>query len=222
MNELIIAAGSCFLIGLMTTLHPCPLTTNIAAVTMLTGWSKRQNKGLVTALFFILGYVCCYAVLAMLLSFTSLSFELIANTIQKVFGKFLGIIFIIVGMLLTDLLQLNKFYKAGFLKWAQKRDWTAIQAFPLGLIIALSFCPATAALFFALLLPLAVQHNQMLLFPIIYALGAGLPLLVISYMIYKGTAIAKHAKWRRHLPIAAGTLLIIIGIILTIKRIYLA
>ena len=119
------------------------------------------------------------------------------------------------------MLDLNKLYKGRLLSWAQKRQWSAFQAFPLGMVIAMSFCPATAALFFGLLLPLAIQHQQMISFPVIYALGAGLPLVVISFMLYKGLLLFKNAPWQKHLPKIVGTFLILMGIYFTIDRIYL-
>jgi cytochrome c biogenesis protein CcdA len=221
MNELILASGACVLAGIMTTVHPCPLTTNIASVSLLTGWSaRRRNTGL-TLFFFICGYVFSYLIIAILLSSGALSIPRISYVLQIMVNYFLGPVLVLIGMLLADLLNLNRFYKGRILTFIRSRNWSGIYAFPLGSIIALSFCPATAAIFFGILIPLSVDHEQNILFPLLYALGASLPLIAVSALMSQGVSLSKNPALRKYLPKFSGWILIIIGIILSIQRIYL-
>jgi hypothetical protein len=221
MNELILAAGACVMAGIMTTIHPCPLTTNIASVSLLTGWSaRRRNTGL-TLFFFICGYLFSYLIIAILLSSGVLSIPRISYVLQIMVNYFLGPVLVLIGMLLADLLNLNRFYKGRILLFIRSRNWSGLHAFPLGSVIALSFCPATAAIFFGILVPLSVDHEKNILFPLLYALGASLPLIAVSALVSKGVSLSTNPALLKYLPRFSGWILIITGIILSIQRIYL-
>jgi len=215
------ASGACMLAGIMTTLHPCPLTTNIASVSMLIGWSARgRNRG--SALFlFILGYLFTYLIIAMVLSSGALSFPRISYLLQVTINYFMGPALVLFGMLLADLMNLNRTYKGRILLYIRSFNWSGFYAFPFGAIIALSFCPATAAIFFGILVPLSVNHDQRILFPLLYAFGASIPLISISSLMNQGVRLSKNTFLVKYLPKVSGWILILIGIILSIKRIYL-
>jgi cytochrome c biogenesis protein CcdA len=222
MSEIIIASGACVLTGMMTTFHPCPLTTNIASVSMLIGWSARgRNRGL-TLFFFICGYLFSYLIIAMLLSSGALSVPRISYVLQIMVNYFIGPVLVLIGMLLADLMNLNRLYKGQILTSIRSRNWSGLSAFPFGAMIALSFCPATAAIFFGILVPLSVDHDKNFLFPLLYALGASIPLITISALMNQGVRLSKNPLLVKYLPKFSGWILIVIGIILSVQRIYLA
>jgi cytochrome c-type biogenesis protein len=221
MEELILTSGACILAGIMTTIHPCPLTTNIASVSMLTGWSSRRRNTGLTLFFFICGYLFSYLMIAILLSSGALTIPRISYVLQIIVNYFLGPILVLIGMLLADFLNLNRFYKGRILVFIRSRNWSGFYAFPFGSMIALSFCPATAAIFFGILIPLSVDHEKNILFPLLYAVGASLPLIAVSALMSQGVNINKNPVLRKYLPRFSGWILIIIGIILSLQRIYL-
>lgn len=221
MNDLLVAAGGCLLAGAMTTLHPCPFTTNIASVSMLIGWSSGRRKRGPTLFFFITGYLFSYMLLAIVLSSGSLSVSRISNTLQILVHLFMGPSLILIGMLLADLLNLNRLYRGRILSRIRSENWSGFSAFPFGILIALSFCPATAAIFFGILVPLAVDHHQRILFPILYAIGASVPLITISALMIRGVHLSKNSILIRYLPRISGWIVIVIGIILTVRSIWL-
>jgi threonine/homoserine/homoserine lactone efflux protein len=53
----------------------------------------------------------------------------------------------------------------------------------LGFLFALSFCPVSAALFFGSLIPLSVRHGSTFVFPLVFGVGTGLPVIVFALMI---------------------------------------
>ncbi len=221
MNDFLLASGACILAGVMTTFHPCPLTTNIASVSMLTGWAVRgRNRG-ITLLFFVIGYLVSYLVLAILLTSGALSAPRISYVLQAMVNLFMGPLLILVGMLLADLLNLNRLYKGRILSKIRAMEWSGMSAFPFGVMVALSFCPATAAIFLGILVPLSVDHDQRILFPVLYALGASIPLILISALMVRGINLSKNHFLKSVLPRISGWLLIILGIILSVQRIYL-
>jgi cytochrome c biogenesis protein CcdA len=66
-------------------------------------------------------------------------------------------------------------------------------AFLMGIIFALAFCPYTAILFFAVLIPLAMQSTGGIIFPTVFALGTGLPVLIFAVLLSFG--VAKVSQW---------------------------
>ena len=130
MNEFMMASRACVLAGIMTTFHPCPLTTNIASVSMLIGWSARgRNRGLTMSLF-ILGYLFTYLIIAMLLSSGALSVPRISYLLQVTINYFMGPALVLVGMLLADLMNLNRIYKGRILFSIRSWNWSGFYAFP--------------------------------------------------------------------------------------------
>ena len=56
-------------------------------------------------------------------------------------------------------------------------------ALPLGILLALSFCPVSAWIFFGSLMPLAIKYHSPLLMPSLYGVGTALPALVFAALI---------------------------------------
>ena len=221
MTEFILAAGACLLAGIVTTLHPCPLTTNIASLSMLIGWSAKGRRRGTTLGLFVLGYLSSYLILAMVLSTGALSMPRISYFLQVNINYFMGPALILFGMLLANLMNLNRIYKGRILQYIRSANWSGFYAYPFGVLIALSFCPATAAIFFGILVPLSIQHDQRILFPLLYALGASIPLITISALMNRGLQLHKNSRLLQVLPGISGWILILIGIYLSVKRIYL-
>ena len=221
MTDFILACGSCFLAGMMTTLHPCPVSTNIASVSFLSGLTSNKNRGRSVIAFFVIGYLISYLLIGIIISSGLLSIPSLSLKLQGGISIFIGPVLIIIGMIMTDILKLQKLYRGRLIKYLQSRQWGTTGSLLFGMIVALSFCPATAAIFFGILVPQAIRYDQMILFPVIYAFGAALPVLIISTLIVKGVIISNRAKWIRILPVVSGWILIVLGIYLTIKRIYL-
>lgn len=221
MINLLLLTGSCFLLGIMTSIHPCPLAANIAAISMLSGWSKKSKGFAIVVLLFIGGYLSAYLSISFLLSVGALSIPSLSYHLQKIIAIFLGPALILTGMVLAGLIGLDRYYKARMLRWGQAPQRTGLQAFSMGLLIALSFCPATAAMFFGLLIPLAIQWEQTTLFTLAYALGVALPLVAVSILINRGSAMSLSKDWQQKIPVFAGWIMILVGVYLTIERIYL-
>jgi cytochrome c biogenesis protein CcdA len=91
----------------------------------------------------------------------------------------------------------------------------------MGSLLALSFCPATAAVFFGILIPLTIQHDQVIIFPLIYGLGATLPMIGIVAVVRKGGRLLLSKYWQKRIPLIAGWVIICIGIYITIHQIFL-
>ena len=220
-SDLLIAVGTCFIAGVLTTLHPCPFTTSLASISYLTGWGGNTKRSYSIPLIFISGFVSAYLLLAVAISSGIYTIPGLSRDLQQYISVLLGPLLIIVGMFLADIVRINRLYRERMLNWITGKKWVGFQVFPFGMLIALSFCPATAAIFFGVLIPLAIKHNQNILFPVIYAIGASIPLIIISIAIIQGIRLSGNSWWQKRIPLIAGWILILTGIYITITRIYL-
>ncbi len=125
-------------------------------------------------------------------------------------------------MVLVKLINLNRFYNNIALS---NNYWLTSGSLPasclLGDILALTFCPATASIFFGIMVPLSVMHGQLWLFPIIYGLGALFPIITISVLVNRGFVKTLNKKWTTQIPQITGWFLILMGIYISLEQLYL-
>lgn len=207
-----------FWLGILTSISPCPLATNIAAVSFLSKKIAHPKTVFLLGVSYTIGRMLAYAMLGFLIVKSLLSVPLVANYLQKYMNKALGPILIITGLFLLDIL---KFHIPSFVMSEKHQNKIAgsgiFGAFALGFIFALSFCPISAALFFGSLIPLAVNNKLGLGLPLIYGVGTGLPVLVFALGIALGISSLNHwfhkaAKLEIYSRKITGMIFIAVGI----------
>lgn len=187
-ESIFISAASAFWLGILTSISPCPLTTNIAAISYVGQRVGKPASVLQAGLLYTAGRALAYLLLSVLLVSSLLSAPSLSQVLQKHMNMALGPVLIVVGLILLELIRLPT-GKGGGLSGAlqKKADSLGIGgAGLLGIVFALSFCPTSAALFFGSLLPLAVQQQSSLLIPGIYGLATGLPVLLFALLLAFG------------------------------------
>lgn len=175
---------SAFLLGIMTSLSPCPLATNITAIAFISKDLKSSKTSFLNGLFYTLGRGFSYTLVATLIYFGTSSFS-ISSHFQSFSDKYLGIILILVGLIMLDLIKFN-FKRLNpkietFKLFLVKQGY--LGSFILGLIFALAFCPYSAVVFFGILIPLILSSQSGLLLAPFFALGTGIPVLIFSYFV---------------------------------------
>jgi len=226
MTELIIGIASAFWLGVLTSISPCPLATNIAAISFVGRRVGSPAKVFLAGLLYTAGRTLTYLVLGVLIVSSLLSAPYISHVLQKYMNKALGPILILVGMVLVELIQIN-FSGSGVSEKMQKRVeamgmWGALL---LGVIFALSFCPVSAAIFFGSLLPLALRCESGIILPSAYGVATGLPVLVFAIIIALGAKrvgdaynkIVPFEKWARRIT---GGIFILVGIYYCLAHIF--
>jgi len=180
-------------LGILTSISPCPLATNIAAVSFLSKKIAHPRTVLLLGVSYTIGRMLAYAVLGFLIIKSLLSVPLVANFLQKYMNKTLGPVLVITGLFLLDIFKFdipsltisekhqNKLFESGI-----------FGACILGFIFALSLCPVSAALFFGSLIPLAVGNKIGLSLPFVYGIGTGLPVLIFAIGIALGVTSLSH------------------------------
>jgi len=173
-----------FLLGVLTSISPCPLATNITAIAYISREIKTVKNTLLNGLFYTLGRGVSYTLLATLIYFGLSSFE-ISNIFQGWGDKILGPILIIIGLIMLGIIKIN--IGSHNDKIEKLKEWLATKGYVgslfLGVLFALAFCPYSGVLFFGVLIPLVLNSSESLFLPPIFALGTGLPVIIFSFLI---------------------------------------
>lgn len=171
-------------LGVLTSISPCPLATNIAAISFIGKDVSSPKKAIISGVLYVAGRVLSYVVLGVIIVSGLLSVPMIANFFQEHINHFLGPILIVVGVILLGLIKLN--FTSGISSEKAQliaKEAGLFSAVLLGIIFALSFCPVSAALFFGSLISLSVEQNSKILLPLMYGIGTGLPVIVFAFII---------------------------------------
>ena len=227
MSDYPVGALNALGIGVLTSIHPCGLATNIAAVSLLCTWAGDLRRTLAAGILYTLGRVFAYVCLGTLISYGALSVPQVANLLQQYANRLLGPCLILAGMLLSGLIGASKRHASTRARGACPgvAGKKIVGSFLLGAALAVSFCPVSAALFFAVLIPLAVSRGSGVLYPAAYGLGTGAPVIAVVLMAAKGITTLDRkladSRWLAHwLPKGAGGLLIVIGVLYTLDHLY--
>ena len=161
MNEMLLGMVSAFWLGILTSLSPCPLATNVAATSYIGKKIGNSHYILSSGLLYTLGRILTYTIIAVILVTGFTSSYVISNFLQNYMNKILGPVLIITGMFLLDLISMNLSGPQLSNKMKKKIDKSGLWgALFLGFFFALSFCPVSAAIFWGSLLPLSIKLNS--------------------------------------------------------------
>ncbi|MBY6016428.1 aromatic aminobenezylarsenical efflux permease ArsG family transporter [Ferrimonas balearica] len=218
MAEALLALISALWLGVLTSISPCPLAANVAAVSYLGRQVSQPHQSVAHGLAYSAGRMLSYVLLAVLLVGTTLSAPSVSAFLQSEMNRVLGPVLVLVGLVLLQVLRLP-LPSWSVSERAQKRLASKgyVGSLGLGALFALSFCPTSAALFFASLLPLAMAQHSTLLVPAVYGFGTAAPVFVMALvMVFCSARIAQMfthlttaERWMRRI---AGVLFIAIGL----------
>ena len=218
MDAFLLGAASAVWLGILTSVSPCPLATNIAAVSFIGRRVDNTRRVLMAGLLYSLGRLLSYLVLGVLVVAGLLAIPGLSIFLQDSMNKFLGPLLIVVGLVLLGLFKFGgglSFGTERLQKRAEKAGlWGALM---LGLVFALSFCPVSAALFFGSLIPLAVEHNSSVLFPSLYGIGTALPVIACATVLAFsarsiGTFFNRLSKFELWFRRVTGIVFVLVGI----------
>lgn len=220
---MLLALGTALWLGILTSISPCPMATNIAAISFIGKRIGSSRNVLLSGLLYTLGRMVAYTAVGIIVVAGILSIPGVSNFLQDYMNKILGPVLILVGVVLVGLIRIN--WLSGGIG-AGKAQNTAEKsgiwgAGVLGFLFALSFCPVSAALFFGSLIPLAVGIGSALLFPSVYGIGTGLPVILFAFLFAFGTQTVGKAynklrqieSWMRRIT---GAIFIVVGVYYTL------
>ncbi len=185
--SLFLALMSALWLGILTSVSPCPLASNVAAVSYLGRHVDRPFRVLLSGALYSLGRVITYVALGVLITASLLNIPQVSFFLQSRMNQALGPVLILAGMILVG------WIRPGFSGFVSSEGTVSrlkalgdLGAFLLGLLFALSFCPVSAGLFFGSLIPLALQQSAPISLPLAYGVGTGLPVLAFALAVAFG------------------------------------
>jgi cytochrome c-type biogenesis protein len=211
--------------GILTSISPCPLATNITAISFIGKRVDRASHVLLAGLLYTAGRMATYIVLGIILVSSTQLVPPVANFLQKYMVYLLGPALIIIGILLLDIFRINLLGKGIMWDGLQKRieKWGIWGALLMGIVFALSFCPVSAALFFGSLFSLAIKHQSMVILPSVYGIGTAIPVIAFAFILAFSAntigrafnALTVFEKWARN---ATGIVFILAGLYLVFMK----
>ncbi len=217
--EFLFALISAIGLGILTSISPCPLATNIAAVSFLSKKIHHPRWVFLSGIAYTLGRMMTYAVIGTVIIFSLVGVPTVANFLQKYMNTLLGPILIVVGLFLLDIIKIN--FSGCTISHQQQNKLAGrglFGSFALGVVFALSFCPIAAGLFFGSLIPLALGSRFGIIFPFFYGIGTGLPVMVFALGIALG--LRSTARWFKQVARAEVYIRKMTGIIFLIVGFY--
>jgi cytochrome c biogenesis protein CcdA len=227
MSEYALHIASAAWLGILTSISPCPLATNIAAISYIARRVDSPRSVIASGALYTLGRTISYVAIGILLVYSLVSAPVVSHTLQKYAGKIIGPLLVVVGMFLLGLIRIG-WTGGGPVRGVEDRAvkmgiWGAGL---LGMAFALAFCPVSAALYFGSLIPLAVESKSAVAMPMVYGVGTALPVFVFAVIIAVSarsigrvfTAVTRVERWAR---LATGLVIVGAGIYLSLRDIFL-
>ncbi len=223
MTTFLVGVGTAFWLGLQTAISPCPMATNIAAVSFIGRRVGSPRQVLLSGILYALGRTLTYVALAVLLLSSVLASSDVSTFLQRHMYKLLGPILILVAMFLLEMIRFS-FSGTGVGEKMQKRVealgiWGALL---LGVLFAVSFCPFSAVLFFGGLIPVALECNSSVALPSIFGVGTALPVVGFAVLIaFSAESVGKAFNmitqfewWARRIT---GVIFLVVGILFSLE-----
>jgi len=209
-----------FLLGVLTSISPCPLATNIAAIAYISRDIKDPRHTPLSGLAYTLGRIFTYSILGAGILVIGMNVIDLSLAVQSIHGEILGIIMILAGLFMMGIIPFNFNFSNGRIteKLSRKAaDYGLLGAFFIGMLFALAFCPYSAVLFFSGLIPLGLASESGVLLPAFYGLGTGIPVIIFSLLFYLGAQeLNRHVqnvyKFEKVLRKAIGVVFVVIGL----------
>ena len=221
-----VAAATAVWLGILTSISPCPLASNVVAITYIGKGLANTRRVIMAGLLYTAGRMFTYAVLGVLLAASLASIVGVSDALLRHMNQLLGPVLIIAGMFVLELLKWNP-GTGGICERVQRGAdrWGLWGAAALGSVFALSFCPVSAALFFGSLIPLAIASGAWVVMPSLYGIGTGLPVLGFAFLAAFGAGaissvfdrVARVELWARRVT---GVVFIAVGVYYSLTYIF--
>jgi cytochrome c-type biogenesis protein len=213
-------------LGILTSISPCPLATNVAATTYIGRQIDSRYATVFAAMAYTIGRTLSYMILCILIVAGLISIPGVSFFLQNHMNQILGPLLFVTGLFILDLIPLrlpNLAFNAGMLK--KLGDSGFMGAVVLGVLFALSFCPVSAALFFGSVIPLSLKFQSRFVLPFFYGVGTAAPVIIFAMIIAYSSRLAGiffnklsvAERWFRRIT---GAVFIVIGAYFSLKYLF--
>jgi len=189
MNDVLMSSITAFWLGILTSISPCPLATNVTAVSYIGRLLGSPRKVLGAGLLYTVGRALAYIFLCVTVTLGLLSIPGVSFFLQKRMNQWLGPLLLLTGFFLLFVERITVWSGGGKLNFLIQKcaDRGGLWgAGPMGFLFALSLCPVSAALFFGSLIPLAVKQKSIVFLPTLYGAGTAIPAVALAVALALG------------------------------------
>lgn len=217
--------GAAIWFGVLTSISPCPLATNVAAIAFLARRADDRRRVVWGGIAYTLGRAIAYAALAGVISAGLLSAPALSAFLRTKIEGLIGPLLILIGMIVAGWLPFRVPGSGRLNQWGEKLAGLGfVGEFLLGALFALSFCPVSAVIFFGTLLTLVVKADSPIVLPLLYGLGTALPVIVAVTLLAGGVEVAGRMeafkKLGARLQIATGAVMVAAGVWVTLNGLF--
>ena len=209
--------------GILTSISPCPLATNVAATTFIGKQIQTRYSTILAGASYTGGRAAAYILVCFLIVGGLYSIPGVSMFLQHYMNKLLGPVLILAGLIILDLIPLRLPQFGGTNSGLVHRLGRSgiFGGVFIGFLFALSFCPVSAALFFGSVIPLALKMESSVWLPLWYGIGTAIPVLGFALLLAAGSRYAAGFikginSMERHLRRLTAAVFIGIGIYFTI------
>ena len=189
MTAVLAGLGPALWLGILTSISPCPLASNVAAVSYVGRHAAEPRRVLLAGLAYSAGRALTYVLVGWLVVTSILSLPGVSFFLQQRMNQVLGPLLVLIGAGILGWIPVrlpSTGFGEGFRARVAGRG--ALGAGALGILFALSFCPVSAGLFFGGLIPLAISAHSRVILPAVYGVGTGLPVVFFAVLIAFGAS----------------------------------
>lgn len=191
-----------FLLGLAVALHPCPLATNVAAMGYIAKDVNDRRRVFMNGLFYTLGRILAYSVLGVVLA-VILRGSADMLSVGRWFGEWgerlLSPVLIIVGLYFLMSRFLHRHEHCPDVKARGRRFHGLGGSMLLGVLLALSFCPESAIVYFGMLMPMSANLSGGYLLPVVFSLATAIPTVLLAWGVSCGISGTEAVRGRVHI-----------------------
>jgi cytochrome c-type biogenesis protein len=223
--EFALGLGWALWLGIFTSINPCPLATNVAAISYIGRRVSNSRQVLLSGLLYALGRTLVYLVLGVLLVESLLASNQVSSFLRGFMNELLGPVLILIAMFLLGMIEIS-FSGPGVSEKMQRRVdalgvWGALL---LGILFALAFCPTSAALYLKLIQDSTSLRSPVAM-PSLYGLGTALPVVVFAVILAfsaksLGKAFNRLAQIEWWVRLITGLLFLALGMYFTLVHVF--
>ena len=212
--------------GVITSVSPCPLASNIAALSYISRHSGSHRLAVLAhGGLYALGRALAYIFIGFLLVKSLLSAPSFSFFMQKYGSQALSPILVLAGMYMLEMFGRNfeGFNIIDVSKFRARKG--ALSSLLMGFVFALAFCPIAAALYFGVLIPLSAKHSSPVFLPLLFGLGTALPVIGLAIALDLGlkkmasiTSLA--GRFEHYARPSTAWIFIVCGVYLGLKYIF--
>lgn len=224
MTDPLVGPATALWLGILTSISPCPLASNIAAVAYVGRRVGDPGRVLLAGIAYSLGRALTYVLVAAVVVSSLLSIPSVSFFLQQRMNQVLGPVLLLAGLAMLGVLRVPGLAGRGEGALDRRLANAGLPgAVGLGALFALSFCPVSAGLFFGGLLPLATGAGSRVVLPAIYGVGTGLPVVALSLVLAFGAgrigrAFDALSRFERVATRATGAAFVLAGLYLVLTH----